>query len=127
MFAALVLGEKLLDGGEHHAAGRDGEKFFQMVTVLRLHRFLPEQFMAAGKRAEKLVVEVVPVGENDERGIFHRRLDHEPPGVKRHCQRLARSLGVPNHADPFVAGFAAGLFLGKVAAAFFQFCLDPVH
>ena len=28
MSAALVLGEKFLDGGEHHAAGRDSEKFF---------------------------------------------------------------------------------------------------
>ena len=89
MLAAFVLGEKLLDGGEHHAAGRDGEELFQMVAILGLHRFLPEQLMAAGERAEKLVVEVVAVGEDDECGILHFRLDHEPPGVKRHRERFA--------------------------------------
>ena len=78
--------------------------------------------MAAGERAEKLVVKVVAVGENDERRVFHFRLDHQPPGVKCHRQRLARSLGVPDDADALVAGFAAGLFLGEIAAAaFFQF------
>ena len=56
MLAALVFREEFLNCSEHHTARCNGKKLFQIVPVLCLHRLLPEQFMAAGKRPEKLVV-----------------------------------------------------------------------
>ena len=50
------------------------------VPALGLHRLLPQQFVAARERAEELVVEVVAVGEHDERRVLHRRMqDHLRP------------------------------------------------
>ena len=76
-----------------------------------LHGLLPQQLMAAGERAEELVVQVVPVGDDDQRRILHRRMQHDPPGVERHRQALARTLRVPDHADAPVAGLGVGLTL----------------
>ena len=60
--------------------------------------------LAARERAEQLVVEVVAVGEHDERRVLHRRVQDHAPGVERHRQALARALRVPDDADPPVAG-----------------------
>jgi hypothetical protein len=119
VFAAFVFREELLNGGEHHAARRDGEQLFrQMAAAPPPAPVLAQQLVAAGEGAEKLVVEVVAVGETTSRGILHRRLEHEPPGVKRHRERLARALRVPDDADALVARLATGLpALGEVAGA----------
>src|SRR5690606_33957647 len=70
---------------------------------------LAQQILAARESAEKLIVEVVAVGEHDDRGVLHRRLADDPPGVESHRQALARALGVPHHANAPVARLAAGL------------------
>ena len=64
--------------------------------------------MAARERAEQLVVEIVAVGQHHDGRVLHRRVQDHPPGVERHCQALAGTLRVPDHADPAVALFAAG-------------------
>ena len=99
VLAALFLREKLLNRREHHAAAGHLQQFLQMLAALRLHRFLSQQFVAAGERAEKLVVQIVAVREHNERRILHRRFQHQPPGVERHRERLARTLRVPDHAN----------------------------
>ena len=50
------------------------QQFAQVLAVLGLHRLLPEQFVAAGESAEKLVVEVVAVGDDHDRRVLHRRV-----------------------------------------------------
>ena len=75
MPVALLLREELLDRREDDAARRRPEQLgAQVGAVLRLHRRLPEQLLAAGEGAEELVVEVVAVGQDDERRVLHRRV-----------------------------------------------------
>ena len=52
MFVALSVGEELLDGGENHATRFDAELDAKVGTTLSLSRWLAEQVLAAGKRAE---------------------------------------------------------------------------
>ena len=113
---ALLLGEELLDGGEHHAAGGDRELGAQVGAVGGLHRRLAQQVAAAGEGAEELVVEVVAVGEHDDGRVLHRRVQDHAAGVEGHGQALARALGVPDHADAPVARLAARLAPGLVAS-----------
>jgi hypothetical protein len=80
-----------------------------MGTALGLGRRLPQQVLAARKRAEELVIEVVPVGQHDDRRVLHRRFAHDPASVERHGQALARPLRVPDDADAAIAGLAAAL------------------
>ena len=44
----------------------------QVRAALGLHRRLAQQVLAAREGAEELVVQVVAVGEDDERGVRHR-------------------------------------------------------
>ena len=60
-------GKELLDRGEDHAAGGDRELRAQVGAVRGLHRRLAQQVAAAREGAEELVVEVVAVGEHDDR------------------------------------------------------------
>jgi hypothetical protein len=106
---ALLLGEELVDGGEHHAARNDRQELAQVRPALGLHRRLAQEVLAAGERAEELVVEVVAVGEHDQGRVLHRRLADDAPGVEGHGQALARALRVPDDANAPVAGLAARL------------------
>ena len=72
--------------------------------------------LAAREGAEELVVEVVAVGEHDEGRVLHRRVADDAAGVEGHRQALARALRVPDDADAPVAGLAARLLAGLVAA-----------
>ena len=63
-----------------------------------------------------MVIKVVSVGENDDGRIFHRRFQHEPPGVKRHREGFAGALRVPDDSGALVARFASGLLLRVVAS-----------
>ena len=114
MSVALLLGEELVDDGEHHAAAGDRELGAQVGAVGGLHRRLPQQVAAAGERAEELVVEVVAVGDHDDRRVRHPRVEDDPPRVERHRQALARALSVPDNANPPVAGVAARPLPGLV-------------
>ena len=93
------LGREFLQGREDHAAGRPVEQLAQMLAVLGLLRRLAQQVLAKAERAEQLVVEVVAVGQHDERRVRHRRVLDDLAGVECHQQALARALGVPDHAD----------------------------
>ncbi len=59
--------------------------------------------LAAREGAEELVVQVVAVGEDDERRVLHRRLLDELAGVEGHREALAAALRVPDDADAAVA------------------------
>src|SRR6266853_948522 len=87
-------GKELVNGGEDDAAARDLEQLPQMFAAVRLLRFLSQQLATTRERAEQLVVQIIPVGEHDERRVFHRWMHDKPPGIERHRQRLARTLGV---------------------------------
>ena len=77
-----------------------------MVAVLGLLRRLPQQVLAHAEGAEQLVVEIVAVGQDHERRVFHRRVLDDLPGVEGHQQALAGALRVPDHADLAVAAAA---------------------
>ena len=121
---ALLLGEELLNGGEHHAAHVDRELDAQIRPTCRLYRRLAQQVLTAGEGAEKLVVEVVSVGENHDGRVGHGRFADDAPGIEGHTQALTRSLGVPYDADPPVARRASGLPAGLVAASLLG---NPFH
>ena len=73
------------------------------LAVLGLLRRLPQQVLAHAEGAEELVVEVVAVGQHDERRVLHRRVLDDLARIERHQQALARALRVPDHADLAVA------------------------
>ena len=116
MAVALLLRQKLLDGGEHHAACSHRKELAQVRPAFRLHRRLAQEVLAAGKRPKELVVQIVAAGEHHDRRVFHRRFADDAPGVKRHRQTLAAILRVSDHADAPVASLAAGLLARGVAA-----------
>ena len=97
------LGRKLLDGREHNAAGRAGQRLLQILAAFRLLRGLAEQVAAHGKSAEQLVVEVVAVGDDDNGRVLHRRVGDDLSGIERHQQALAGTLRVPDDANALVA------------------------
>ena len=116
---ALLLGEELLDGGEHHTSRVNRELGAQIRPACRLHRGLAQQLPAAGEGAKKLVVQVVPVGQHNEGGVGHCQLADDAPGVKGHAQALTRTLGVPDHTDPPVARCTARLSARRLEEGFF--------
>ncbi len=103
VFDLAGLGCELLEGGEHHAAGRTRQSLSQVLPAVGLPRGLAEQVAAHGERAEQLVVEVVAVGEDHEGRVLHRRVGDDLSGVERHQQALAGALRVPDHADTAIA------------------------
>ena len=80
---------------------------------------LAQQVLAQAEGAEQLVVEVVAVGEDDERRVGERRAADGEAGEERHQQALARALRVPDDADLAVAVGAGGgdRLLQRLAAA----------
>jgi len=78
---ALLLRQELLDRREHHAARRHRELQAQIGAVGGLHRRLAQQVAAAREGAEELIVEVVAVGQHDQ-----RRASSPGAGRRRHGQ-----------------------------------------
>ena len=70
--------------------------------------------MVACEVLEELVVEVVAVGQDDDRGVLHGRVLDELARVERHGQAFAGALRVPDDADAPVAGLAGPAGLGTV-------------
>ena len=66
---ALFLRKELLDCGENYSPGGHLQLRPQVGATLRLDGRPPQQVTAARKGPEELVVEVVAVGENDDRGV----------------------------------------------------------
>src|SRR5690606_6682734 len=75
-----------------------------------LYRRLAQQLLAARKSAEELVVEIVSIGQDHERGILHLRFENHAPGVEGHREALARSLRMPDDPHSPIAGSTARLF-----------------
>ena len=100
-------GKELLDRGEHHAPLLDGQLGPQVGPVPGLDGSLPQEVLAAGERAEELIVEIVTVRQHHDRRVLHHRLARDPSGVEGHGQAFARALGVPHDSDAPIAGIAA--------------------
>ena len=62
---------ELVDRREHHTAAGPVQQLAQMLPPAGLHRCLAEDVRAALELAEKLVVEVVAVGEHHQRRVLH--------------------------------------------------------
>ena len=73
MAIAFFFGKEFLNGREHHAAGCHGKLRSQVGAVGGLHRRLAQEIAAPRECTEQLVVEIVAIGQNDDRGIFHFR------------------------------------------------------
>ena len=61
-------------GSQNHAAARDVEKLAQMLDRVRLHWSLPQDFVATLELAEELIVQVVSIGQENQRRILHGHL-----------------------------------------------------
>ena len=72
-----------------------GQQLAQMGAARRLHGHLPQKVAALRKLTVQLPVEVVAVGQHDNRRRGHRPL--QPLGKEDHRQRLAASLRVPEY------------------------------
>ena len=97
----LVALRELLHGGEDDAVSLPAlQEPPEVIAGGRLHRRLAQEGGAPGELAEQLVVEVVPVGNDHDRGAIDALLEHV--GEKDHRERLARALRVPEDADPAV-------------------------
>ena len=101
---------ELLDGGEHHPARCAREGVLQILAAIRLNRRLADQVAAHREGAEELVVQVVPVGDDNDGRIFHCRFAHQLPGIESHQQALARPLRVPDNPNLAVAPGTAGVY-----------------
>ena len=106
-----LLEEELLDGGEDHPARRHPQLRGQVGAALGLGRRLAQQVTVQRKVVEKLVVQVVAVGQHDHGGVLHQRVLDDLARVEGHGQALARALRVPDDADSPVAGVARQPFL----------------
>ena len=84
MAVALLLGEELLNRGEHHSTGGHGELRAQIGPIGRLHRLLTQQLSAAGEGAEELVVEIVAIGEHDDGRVLHSPVENHTPRIEGH-------------------------------------------
>jgi hypothetical protein len=123
MPVALLFGQEFLDGGKDHAARRHGEPGTQIGAVGGLHRRLAQEVLAAREGAEELIVQVIAIGEDDDRGVRHQRLADHTPGIESHGQALARALRMPDHADAPVAWTTTGALSRLVATARLR---DPI-
>src|ERR1700738_2898997 len=74
-----------------------------MRTAFCLNGRLTQRFMATRERAEKLIVQVITISENDNRRILETGIKRQPSGVEDHRQTLTRSLRMPHHASAFVS------------------------
>jgi len=76
--------QKFLDSREDHTTRVDVELRAHVGAAFSLYRRLAQEFFAAREGAEKLIVEIVSVGENDERRICHLRFKDHSTGIERH-------------------------------------------
>ena len=56
-------------GSQDHAAARDIEQLAQMLDRVRLHRGLPQDFVATLELAEELIVQVISIREKTSVGF----------------------------------------------------------
>ena len=76
------------------------QQLFQFADVPGMaHRFM----LGAGQYAGKLLVQLHPVGDEDDFIILEFCIPAHLQYEEHHGQRLARTLGVPDHAAPVIA------------------------
>jgi hypothetical protein len=102
-----LLGEELLNRGEHDPAARHPQLLAQVGPARHVDGRLAQQVAAPGEGAEELVVEVVAVGEDDDRRVRHLRVQDQPARVEGHGEALARALRVPDDSHAPVPRLAA--------------------
>ncbi len=101
--ALLPGAPELLQRGEDDPAGTAvGEFGAQLLTGEHLDRILGQQ-VAAGERFVELVVQVGPVGDDDDGRVAEARVGGDLVRVEFHLHRLAGTLRVPDHAGLAVA------------------------
>ena len=100
----LVAFRELLHGGEDDSVCLPAlQEPPQVLAGGCLHRCLAQEGRAPGELTEQLVVEVVPVGDDHDRGAVDALLEHV--GEEDHRERLTRALRVPEDADSSVARY----------------------
>ena len=108
MLVTLRLGEELLDRREDDSPGGDLEQRTEMGAAVGLLRGVAQEIGTAREGAEKLLVQVVAVREDDERRVLQLGLDDQLPGVEDHGETLPGSLRVPENsqlAEVWMRGF----------------------
>ncbi len=102
----LLRGEaELLQRREVDAArGASSELGAQFAATRDLARLLGKQ-LRPGEGLEQLIVQVGAVGDDDDRGVLHRRVAGDRRRVQLHLHRLARALRVPDDARTSVATY----------------------
>ena len=102
-FIPVFFGHELLDGREDDSPTGDLEQVFEVGAAGGLLRGLAQEFLPAREDVEQLIVEVVAVGQHDQRRVRQRRMLNDLAGVEQHRQALAAALRVPDHPDAAVA------------------------
>jgi hypothetical protein len=74
-----------MDRGQNHAATRDIEQLAEMLDRVRLHRSLSQDFVATLELTKELIVQVVLIGQENQRRILHRRLFNDAAGGTNAC------------------------------------------
>jgi predicted dinucleotide-utilizing enzyme len=82
---AQLGGHELLDRREDDATAADAKLLAQVGAVGGLDRILSQQVATAGEGAEELVVQVVSVGDDDDRRVHHRRIEDEANAYPQTC------------------------------------------
>ena len=109
---------KFLHGREDDAVGLTAcQQFCQVLTARGVLGCLPQEILAPGKLAVELVVQIIPVSDNNDGRTFQRLL--QTVGVEDHGQRFSTALGMPEYAAfPISPGSALSgsnsLFDGKI-------------
>jgi hypothetical protein len=63
--------------GDDDATAADAELLAQVSAAGGLDGILTQQVASAGEGSEELVVQVVPVGDHDDGGVLHHRMEDQ--------------------------------------------------
>ena len=87
---------KLLHGRKDNTVRlTTGKEITQILTALSVHRVLAQKVLALCKLSEKLIVQIVSVGQHNNRWTVQGFL--KQMGIEHHRQRLAAALRMPKH------------------------------
>ena len=64
--------------------------------------------LTVAKGLKELLIQVVAVGDNDQRRVVHRLGQDQFTGIEDHGETLTAALSVPDHAGPLIAFGLAG-------------------
>ena len=108
-FVLALLQSKLLNGGEDDAARWSVHQLLpQFGTGVDLLWCFPQQLPSIDKHIEQLAIQVLPVCDHDDGGVFQPWFTDQAASKAGHFQALARTLGMPYYATLLVALVLAG-------------------